>query len=107
MNIVAITGMDLTTMQQQMPQDLKERCQFYWFKSSSEAGKHIADADVIITAGRLNPDALKQATKLKWMQTISAGVDKLPLQELAMRDVILTNARGVHTIQMSEFTLSL
>ena len=41
------------------------------------------------------------------MQTISAGVDKLPLQELARRNVILTNARGVHTIQMSEFTLSL
>ena len=107
MNIVAITGMDLTSMQKQMPQDLKERCQFHWFKSSSEAGKHIADADVIITAGRLNPDTLKQATKLKWMQTISAGVDKLPLQELAGRNVILTNARGVHTIQMSEFTLSL
>ena len=56
MNIVAITGMDLTSMQEQMPQDLKERCQFRWFKSSSEAGEHIADADVIITAGRLNPE---------------------------------------------------
>lgn len=107
MNIVAITGMDLTSMQKQLPQDLKERCQFHWFKSSSEAGEHIADADVIITAGRINPDILKQATKLKWMQTISAGVDKLPLQEFAERNIILTNARGVHTIQMSEFTLSL
>ena len=66
-------------MQEQMPQDLKERCQFHWFKSSKEAGERIADADVIITAGRLNPDTLKRATKLKWMQTISAGVDKLPL----------------------------
>ena len=41
MNIVAITGMDLTSMQNEMPQDLKERCQFHWFKSSSEAGEHI------------------------------------------------------------------
>lgn len=107
MNIVAITGMDLTSMQEQMPQDLKERCQFHWFKSSSEAGDQIAKANVIITAGRMNPDVVKQAIDLKWIQTISAGVDKLPLHELAQRHIILTNARGVHTIQMSEFTLSL
>lgn len=107
MNIVAITGMDLTSMQEQMPQDLKERCHFHWFKSSSEAGDQIASANVIITAGRLNPDVVKQAIDLKWIQTISAGVDKLPLQELAQRHIVLTNARGVHTIQMSEFTLSL
>lgn len=107
MNIVAITGMDLALMQEQMPQDLKERCQFHWFKSSSEAGEQIAKANVIITAGRLNPDVIKNAPNLKWIQTISAGVDKLPLQELSQRQIILTNARGVHTIQMSEFTLSL
>jgi phosphoglycerate dehydrogenase-like enzyme len=107
MNIVAITGMDLTTMQEQMPPDLKERCQFHWFKSSSEAREQIANADVIITAGRINPEIVKQAPKLKWMQTLSAGVDQLPLQELAERNIGLTNARGVHTIQMSEFTLSL
>lgn len=107
MNIVAITGMDLTIMQAQMPQELKDRCQFHWFTSSSEAAEQIADADIIVTAGRLNPDIMRQASKLKWIQTLSAGVDKLPLQELAERQIILTNARGVHTIQMSEFTLSL
>ncbi|SDO26870.1 Phosphoglycerate dehydrogenase [Paenibacillus sp. yr247] len=107
MNIVAITGMDLTSMQEQMPKDLQERCEFHWFKSSSEAGEQIVNADVIISAGRINPDILNQAPKLKWMQTLSAGVDKLPLQEFAERNILLTNARGVHTIQMSEFTLSL
>ena len=59
MNIVAITGMDLTSMQEQMPQDLKERSNFIGLHLLSEAGEHIADADVIITAGRLNPDTLK------------------------------------------------
>ncbi|MEC0228951.1 D-2-hydroxyacid dehydrogenase [Paenibacillus alba] len=107
MNIVAITGMDLTVMQEQMPQDLKDRCQFHWFQSSKGAEEQVAEADVIVTAGRINPDIMKLASKLKWMQTLSAGVDKLPLQELAERDIPLTNARGVHTIQMSEFTLSL
>ncbi|OCT11957.1 hydroxyacid dehydrogenase [Paenibacillus pectinilyticus] len=107
LNIVAITGMDLTSMQGQMPEDLKKRSQFHWFTSSKEAREHISDADVLISAGRLHPDLVAQATKLKWVQTLSAGIDKLPLEDLARRDVIVTNARGVHTIQMSEFALSL
>ncbi|MDD9265696.1 D-2-hydroxyacid dehydrogenase [Paenibacillus sp. GCM10023248] len=109
MNIVAITDMDLSPMQEGMPQDLKERCQFHWFRSSKEAEAHIAYAHVIMTAGRMNPAfaSAERSPQLKWVQTLSAGVDKLPLQLLAERQIPLTNARGVHTIQMSEFTLSL
>jgi phosphoglycerate dehydrogenase-like enzyme len=107
MNIVAITGMDLTYLRDHIPQDLSDRIHFHWFKSSEEATAYLADADVIVTAGRMNPEIMKQATKLKWIQTLSAGVDKLPLPELAERNIVLTNARGVHTIQMSEFTISL
>ncbi|MDR6548905.1 D-2-hydroxyacid dehydrogenase [Paenibacillus qinlingensis] len=107
LKIVAVTGMNLTSMQEQMPQDLKERSEFHWFSSSKEAGNVIPDADVIISAGRLHPDIVSRAKKLKWVQTLSAGVDKLPLAELEQRQIIVTNARGVHTIQMSEFALSL
>ncbi|TXK86190.1 D-2-hydroxyacid dehydrogenase [Paenibacillus sp. N3.4] len=107
MNIVAITGMDLTYLQENLPKELNNRIQFHWFKSSKEASAHLANADVIVTAGKMNPDIMKQTPNLKWLQTLSAGVDKLPLQELAERNIVLTNARGVHTIQMSEFTLSL
>ncbi|NOU67299.1 D-2-hydroxyacid dehydrogenase [Paenibacillus sp. LMG 31461] len=107
LKIVAVTGMNLTSMQEQIPQDLKERIQFHWFSSSKDAGDLLPDADVIISAGRLHPDIVSRAQKLKWVQTLSAGVDKLPLAELDQRQVIVTNARGVHTIQMSEFALSL
>ncbi|MFD0698592.1 D-2-hydroxyacid dehydrogenase [Paenibacillus sp. GCM10027628] len=107
MNIVAITGMDLSYLRDHMPHDLKDRVQFHWFKSSEEAKEQLPEAHVIITAGRMNPDIMKQAVNLRWVQTLSAGVDKLPLQEFATRDIVLTNARGVHTIQMSEFTISL
>ncbi|WNR43199.1 D-2-hydroxyacid dehydrogenase [Paenibacillus roseipurpureus] len=107
LKIVAMTGMNLSSMQAQMPQDLQERSEFHWFTSSKEAGAHLHDADVILSAGRLHPDILKVATKLQWVQTISAGIDKLPLDELQQRGIVVTNARGVHTIQMSEFALSL
>ncbi|NEW08739.1 D-2-hydroxyacid dehydrogenase [Paenibacillus sp. SYP-B3998] len=107
MNIVAVTGMDLTYLCEHMPEDLASRVHFHWFKNANEASKHIPEADAILTAGRMNPEIMKQATKLRWIQTLSAGVDKLPLQELNERNIVLTNARGVHTVQMSEFTISL
>lgn len=40
--------------------------------------------------------------RLKWVQTGSAGVDNLPLAELAARGVILTTASGVHPVPMTE-----
>ncbi|MEW9698503.1 D-2-hydroxyacid dehydrogenase [Paenibacillus sp. SI8] len=107
MKIVAITGMDLTYVSNAMPEDLKNRIQFHWFKSSEAAYDYLPDADAIVTAGRMNPTIMKLAENVKWIQTLSAGVDKLPLKELAERGITLTNARGVHTIQMSEFTISL
>ncbi|MBD0381133.1 D-2-hydroxyacid dehydrogenase [Paenibacillus sedimenti] len=107
MNIVAITGMDLTYLRDHIPLDLQDRIRFHWFKSSEDARDYLTEADVILTAGRMNPDIMKQAANLKWVQTLSAGIDKLPLQQFAERNIVLTNARGVHTIQMSEFTISL
>jgi len=107
MKIVALTGMDLSYLRDHLPADLHDRVQFHWFKSSEEAHAVLPEADVIVTAGRINPEVMQLAPNVKWVQTLSAGVDKLPLQQLAQRNIVLTNARGVHTIQMSEFTISL
>lgn len=40
--------------------------------------------------------------RLKWVQTGSAGVDNLPLAELASRGIVLTTASGVHPVPMTE-----
>lgn len=52
-------------------------------------------------------DSLLPDSKLRWIQGWSAGVDKLPLDKLAARGVVLTDASGVHPNQMSETTLAL
>ncbi|CAM4454889.1 D-2-hydroxyacid dehydrogenase [Paenibacillus tarimensis] len=52
-------------------------------------------------------ECLKPESALRWVQTWSAGVDKLPLQELESRGVLVTNASGVHPEPMSETVLAL
>ncbi|BCA85445.1 2-hydroxyacid dehydrogenase [Enterococcus saigonensis] len=39
----------------------------------------------------LSPDS-----NLKWVQSISAGVDYLPLSDFKKQDILLTNAKGIH-----------
>lgn len=44
---------------------------------------------------------------IRWIQSISAGVEQFPLDELARRGVVLTSARGVHGPQIGEHTFAL
>ena len=66
----------------------------------------VADADAIV-ASRFSADVLAAAPRLRWLQTSGAGVDRWPLAELAAREVIVTNASGIHAINMSEHVLAM
>ncbi len=107
MNITAITGMDISYILAQMPEELMQEVTFTWHKKTSEALDSLAETDVLVMTGLMNPSILEKTPKLRWVQSLSAGVDKLPLTELKERNVLVTNMSGVHPIQMSEFTLSL
>lgn len=107
MKIVAITGMNLSNMQEKIPKEIRSQVEFLWCKNTKEAAEFLSEAEVIVTSGRLNSSVPDRTPKLRWVQSLSAGVDKLPLEAFAQRNIAVTNAKGVHTIQMSEFTLSL
>ncbi len=51
--------------------------------------------------------AWASATDLRWIQSASAGVDKLLFPELAASHVVLTNARGVYEDAIAEYVLGL
>lgn len=64
------------------------------------------DAEVII--GQPNPEYLKTAKKLKWVQLSSAGADHLADESLyANNDVILTNAGGVYGKPIAEHVFAM
>lgn len=67
-----------------------------------EAGQ-IRQAEIILGWSKhITEEALHPDSKLKWIQTWSAGIDKLPLAELEKRSILLTNTSGVHAIPITE-----
>jgi phosphoglycerate dehydrogenase-like enzyme len=69
--------------------------------------KHLPGVEIlIIFVAKFDAELLALAPNLKWIQAITAGVDNLPLKEINDRGIILTNARGIHKIQMAEFAIA-
>ena len=64
--------------------------------------------EVEIATGHVPPTLLARMPKLRWYQQWGAGADWLLRHpEIAARDFTLTNASGVHAIQISEHILAL
>ena len=66
----------------------------------------LAEAEVIFGL-RLPQDVTSRAPELKWIQLMSAGVDRFLDSEMVERPVILTNVSGIHATPISEFVLGL
>jgi phosphoglycerate dehydrogenase-like enzyme len=66
----------------------------------------IGDADALV-AWSLSTSDLDSAQELKWVQTISAGVENLPLRELSERNIVLTNNSGVCATNIAEHVMAM
>ncbi|GIP29629.1 3-phosphoglycerate dehydrogenase [Paenibacillus sp. J23TS9] len=65
--------------------------------------QQIKNAEIIVGWSKtIAEHALQEDSKLKWVQTWSAGVDTLPLERLRDRGILITNSSGVHAIPISE-----
>ncbi|HAT55094.1 MAG TPA: phosphoglycerate dehydrogenase [Lactobacillus sp.] len=64
------------------------------------ARKQVNPADISIIYGwhpEVGPSVLNAPhSQLKWIQTFSAGVDYLPLAQIAKQQIVVTNASGIH-----------
>lgn len=50
-------------------------------------------------------EAVARATGLRWLNSVYAGLDFLPLAELKARGVVLTNGTGLTAVQVAEFAV--
>jgi phosphoglycerate dehydrogenase-like enzyme len=69
----------------------------------------IADADAIFSWGARRSwleDAFGGATRLRWIQAASDGVDGLLFPALVASDVVVTNARGVFDDPIAEWAIA-
>lgn len=82
------------------------QCEVVYPANQQEFNKEVLDADIY--AGRfITSDVLAQCTKLKYISCFMAGVDKLPLNDIKKRGIILTTGRGIHPEHMSEYAIAM
>lgn len=82
--------------------------QFFFYSQPEEVEPEVQkEAEVLITYGKVSSSFIEQMPKLKWIQVLSAGIERLPLGEIKERNILVTNARGIHGIQMAEYTLGM
>ena len=65
----------------------------------------LRDAEVFF--GYHTPEVFANADKLKWIQATAAGMDVLLSPEVKARDILVTNASGVHAPQVAEMAWAL
>lgn len=64
------------------------------------------DADAII-GWRLTSEQLENSPRLQWLQTTSAGVERVLTPEMIDRGIVITNASGVHSVSISEHLMAM
>jgi len=79
-----------------------------WFASAAELLALASEAEIgWFDAWQFNVvgDAVRSAARLKWLNTVAAGVEVLPLDLLRERGVALTNGAGLNAITIAEYVV--
>ncbi len=102
--VAALPAVVRPLLESRLPADLQAR----WFATADEAldigpGAEIGWFDM--TDKSHMAAAILAATDMKWLNSIYAGVDGMPLAALAERGVTLTNGAGINAITIAEYVL--
>jgi phosphoglycerate dehydrogenase-like enzyme len=67
----------------------------------------VGEGDVLVISGLWQNGLLERAKKLRFIQSIGAGTDQFPRQELARRGIRLASARSVNYRAVAEHAMAL
>ena len=104
MTILAISGLIRPLLEPRLPEGLDVR----WFMSAEEAAAAVADAEIGWFDMNDRPamaDVLRAAKKLKWLNSIYAGLDFLPMDVLIERNITVTNGVGINALTIAEYVV--
>jgi phosphoglycerate dehydrogenase-like enzyme len=104
MTILAISGLIRPMLESRLPQGLDVR----WFMSAEEALAAVADAEIgwfDMNDQQAMAETLRAAKKLKWLNSIYAGLDFLPMDVLIERGITVTNGAGINAITIAEYVV--
>lgn len=74
-------------------------------ESKKQIEQHIEEADIIFSGHTFPVDLIPKAANLKWIQSMSAGVENFVISRSIPSHVILTKITAVHGPIMSEYVL--
>jgi len=69
--------------------------------------KRIPEADIVVVSGMWKNDLIPGAARLKFIQSISSGMDQYSKEQLAARQVRLCSAAGVNARAVAEHAIAL
>ena len=82
--------------------------QFMLFHEAAEVSGDLSAIDVMIMFGiEIRDQMLRDAPRLKWIQSLATGVDHFLRCPSLRRHVLITSGRGVHGVPMREHVLYL
>ena len=74
--------------------------------SRREAGQFLPEADILLTMLWQN-EFLEGSSRLRYIQSVTSGVEQFDLDAIRARDIRLCNARGANAIAVAEHALAL
>ncbi|MDJ0978815.1 MAG: D-2-hydroxyacid dehydrogenase [Erythrobacter sp.] len=104
MTKLAISGLIRPLLEPRFPGDLDVR----WFMTKEEAIDAVADAEIgwfDMNEQDAMAETLLAAKKLKWLNSIYAGLDFLPMDVLIERGITVTNGAGINAITIAEYVV--
>jgi phosphoglycerate dehydrogenase-like enzyme len=104
MTIAAISGLIRPMLEHRLPEGLDVR----WFMTHEQAMEAVAEAEIgwfDMNDQAAMAETLRAAKKLKWLNSIYAGLDFLPMDVLIERGITVTNGAGINAITIAEYVV--
>jgi phosphoglycerate dehydrogenase-like enzyme len=76
-------------------------------RDAASLDRRIGEADVLVVSGLWRDSLLERAERLRFIQSIGAGVDQFPRNALMARGIRLASARGVNAHAVAEHAMAL
>lgn len=104
MTILALSGLIRPLLEPRLPARLEVR----WFMTREEALAAVPEAEIgwfDMYDQQAMAETLRAATRLKWLNSIYAGLDFLPMDVLIERGITVTNGAGINALTIAEYVV--
>jgi phosphoglycerate dehydrogenase-like enzyme len=104
MTIAVLSAMARPVLEPQLPDWIEPR----WFATTEELFDLAPEAEIgwfDLYKKDDMAEAMRRGGKLKWLNSIYAGLDGFPLDLLQQRGVIVTNGTGINAITIAEYVV--